>query len=55
MKKELDFAEVMEEYYDWAERVGIEKPDEPWLDLDGVWWPNPWWSGPEVKHPELTD
>lgn len=54
-QKEKEYHEVLDDYASWAERVGKHSshPDDAWLDLGGVWWPNPHYSGEEVIHPEL--
>ncbi len=49
------YDEVQEDYYKCAERIGLHSndPEHAWLDLNGVWWPNPHYTGEEVIHPEL--
>ena len=49
---ELDYGEVMDQYYTKAEKAGEKYPDFAWLDLDGVWWPNPHYKGTPGPHPE---
>jgi len=42
--------DAMREYADW---VGAESPDVPWILTDyDVWVPNPHYHGPAVPHPE---
>jgi len=37
----------------YARNIGIERPDQPWVLSDrDVWYPNPAYRGPAVRHPE---
>jgi hypothetical protein len=36
--------------------VGAEREDQAWILSDrDVWYPNPYYKGPPVKHPEMED
>ena len=38
------------EYVDW---VGADSPDKAWILSDrDIWYPNPFYTGPMVNHPE---
>jgi hypothetical protein len=52
--EDLDFNEVMEEYYELALEAG-KTSDDAWLYIEGVWWPNPYYGGEPIKHPELAN
>ena len=51
-KSDLDFAEVLDHMYSLAESVGRELPQSAWLEICGVYWPNPHYTGKPVPHPE---
>jgi len=55
MTKDPVFGAIINDYEEWAEREAIlsEDPNDAWLNLGGVWWPNPLYCGDDVKHPEL--
>jgi len=55
--KELDYATVTDNYARAGELIGRHSSDErdAWLNLNGVWWPNPNYTGKEVIHPELVN
>ena len=48
----MDYSDVINSAYDHAEEIGKNQTDTAWLDLDGVWWPNPHYKGESVCHPE---
>lgn len=50
----LDYSEVMDDYHTRATLEGASKQDDAWLDMDGVWWPNPHYTGEPVAHPECS-
>lgn len=45
------YAKVMNDTYALADEKGKASPNA-WLDLDGIWWPNPHYKGESVAHPE---
>ena len=47
-----EYSKVMDDYYELAEQQGLSQPDTAWLDINGVWWPNPHYKGEPVVHPE---
>ncbi len=49
---ELDYAELMDNMYKQAEIDGLEHSDDAWLMIKEVWWPNPYYCGEPVAHPE---
>jgi len=53
--EDLDYGEVMDLWATKAEEQAVlsEDPKDAWIYVDNaVWWPNPLYCGPEVKHPE---
>jgi len=47
----MEYAEVVDSYYEKAEVLGKDNPNA-WLLITKVWWPNPHYKGEPVKHPE---
>lgn len=41
---------------EYAFNAGMDNPDRAWILSDrDVWYPNPFYRGPAVPHPELED
>lgn len=41
---------------EYARNVGYERQDRAWILSDrDVWYPNPFYAGPAVRHPEDSD
>jgi hypothetical protein len=46
-------ATIAEADAEWARNVGIERPEQAWILSDrDVWYRNPAYSGPPVRHPD---
>ena len=50
----MEYADLMNKMYERAEVVGLEHPDDAWLMINEVWWPNPYYDGVPVVHPECS-
>jgi len=46
-----EYSDLMDKMYALAEEKG-KHSNEAWLDIDGVYWPNPYYKGKPVLHPE---
>jgi hypothetical protein len=47
-----EYSNCIDNMYNKAEIEGLKCLDTAWLDLDGIWWPNPHYKGESVNHPE---
>ena len=50
----MEYAKVLDRMYKQAEVDGLEHEDDAWLMIDEVWWPNPYYDGEPVAHPECS-
>ena len=58
----MDYTQLMDSMYEKAIEIGpvSDDPNDAWIKLpvphpngeEGVWWPNPNYSGPSTPHPE---
>lgn len=48
------YADLMNEMYALADTQGKETPDDAWLIIKDVIWPNPHYTGEPKLHPEAS-
>lgn len=48
----MEYTELINAMYKRADAIGKLIPDEAWLMIDHVWWPNPYYTGEPIVHPE---
>lgn len=46
-----EYEKVMDRMFKMAESMGKKCPNA-WLNIEGIWWPNPHYKGEPVCHPE---
>ena len=49
----MEYANLLDMMYEKAEVIGKDNTDA-WLLIDEVWWPNPYYKGEPVEHPECN-
>ena len=49
-----EWVDVMDDMWSLAETIGKDVPQSAWLDIGGVFWPNPHYTGEPVAHPECN-